>query len=274
MKQKNNFLPTIGNMVFTIVVVSIALLTQHTWASRSAVNATIIPYQGYLTDANGNPLNGSHTITLALYDSPTGGSLIWGPEQHPDVVVTNGTFDLDLGSRTSGGISPEHGYLEIEINGQSLTPREQLFSNKTSQIVAMEDCRNGSCANVTENYIRGWHPVKGTAIDDDLEILVTVQPEENITVNMTARALTSVEMWRWCGVRVMKAEDRTQVEFIHLQGSGAMTTDFGCSGTYTLRNLPAGNYFIRGEMFFENHNASSSETWLWAYERQITARKE
>ena len=56
-----------------------------------------INYQGYLTDAEGNPLNGSVSMTFRLYDNLTGGTLLWveGPSS---VTVKEGVFNVVLGS--------------------------------------------------------------------------------------------------------------------------------------------------------------------------------
>ena len=142
--QKNRtwqrWLPTPGTVIFTLlmfIIIGPAAFGMPSFRSDATSNtqANLIPYQGYLTDANGNPRNGLHTITLALYDAPTGGTLLWGPETHSNVMITEGTFDLNLGSLTSGGvpiaISRESSYLEIKVNNDTLTPRELLFPQAT-----------------------------------------------------------------------------------------------------------------------------------------------
>ena len=56
-----------------------------------------INYQGYLTDAGGNPLNDRVEMTFRMYNAPSGGSLLWweGPSA---VTVTEGVFNVVLGS--------------------------------------------------------------------------------------------------------------------------------------------------------------------------------
>ena len=134
------WLPTPGTVIFTLlmfIIIGPAAFGMPSFRSDATSNtqANLIPYQGYLTDANGNPGNGLHTITLALYDAPTGGTLLWGPETHSNVTITEGTFDLNLGSLTSGGvpiaISRESSYLEIKVNNDTLSPRELLFPQAT-----------------------------------------------------------------------------------------------------------------------------------------------
>ncbi len=95
-------------------------------------SATTVNYQGRLADPAGNPKNGTFGMTFALYDAPTGGNLVWGPESHAAVPVSNGLFSVGLGSQTAGGIptSAWNGdrYLEITVGGETLAPRELIRS--------------------------------------------------------------------------------------------------------------------------------------------------
>jgi hypothetical protein len=71
-------------------------------------------------------------MTFALYDAATDGSLVWGPEEHTAVEVSDGLFSVGLGSKTSGGIPTTtwngDRYLEITVSGETLAPRELLRS--------------------------------------------------------------------------------------------------------------------------------------------------
>jgi hypothetical protein len=95
-------------------------------------SATTINYQGHLADAAGNPKNGTFSMQFALYDDPTAGYLIWGPEEHGTVKVSDGLFSVGLGSETTGGIptSVWNGdrYLEITVDDEVLSPRELIRS--------------------------------------------------------------------------------------------------------------------------------------------------
>jgi hypothetical protein len=71
-------------------------------------------------------------MSFALYDAAEDGTLIWGPENHTAVPVSEGLFSVGLGSQTSGGIptSVWNGdrYLEITVGGETLSPRELIRS--------------------------------------------------------------------------------------------------------------------------------------------------
>ncbi|MEA3341068.1 MAG: hypothetical protein U9R15_13980 [Chloroflexota bacterium] len=71
-------------------------------------------------------------MTFALYDAATDGSMVWGPENHAAVPVSDGLFNVGLGSQTSGGIPTTtwngDRYLEIAVGGETLSPRELIRS--------------------------------------------------------------------------------------------------------------------------------------------------
>jgi hypothetical protein len=73
----------------TLLLVLILALTANVWAEPllGATNipgpsATTVNYQGRLADDAGTPLDGSYGMSFALYDAPTAGNLVWGPEAH------------------------------------------------------------------------------------------------------------------------------------------------------------------------------------------------
>jgi hypothetical protein len=122
-----------------LLVIALLALTTSVWArplleaaNTPGPNATTINYQGRLADAAGTPLSGSYAMTFALWDAPSGGNLVWGPESHAAVPVSEGLFSVGLGSLTPGGIptSAWNGdrYLEITVGGETLSPRELIRS--------------------------------------------------------------------------------------------------------------------------------------------------
>ncbi len=131
------WLPTPGNVIFTLLAIGLLIMTQSVWSAPSLANipgpsATTVNYQGRLADSNGNPLSGSYNLQFAIYDAPTAGNRVWAPENHLGVSVTDGLFSVDLGSQTTGGIPTStwdgDRYLEITVNGEPLTPRELIRS--------------------------------------------------------------------------------------------------------------------------------------------------
>jgi hypothetical protein len=123
----------------TLLLVAVLILTQRVWArpllgpaGAPGPSATTVNYQGRLANSSGDPLDGTYGMSFSLWDASTGGSLVWGPESHSAVPVSDGLFSVGLGSQTSGGIptSTWNGdrYLEITVRGETLSPRELLRS--------------------------------------------------------------------------------------------------------------------------------------------------
>lgn len=79
------FIITLAAMLISLFLISTTL----------AQDSLLINYQGYLTDAAGDPITGNRSITFTIYD-PEGVSL-WS-EEHSSVPVINGFFNVTLGS--------------------------------------------------------------------------------------------------------------------------------------------------------------------------------
>ncbi|MBK7919771.1 MAG: hypothetical protein IPJ94_26640 [Chloroflexi bacterium] len=129
------FLPNGG----TLLIVLLLILTQQVWANNGpeSVNtpgpsATTVNYQGRLAAPDGTPKNGTFGMSFAIWDAASGGNVVWGAESHAAVPVTDGLFNVGLGSQTSGGIPTTvwngDRYLEIAVGGETLTPRELIRS--------------------------------------------------------------------------------------------------------------------------------------------------
>ena len=97
--------------------------------SASAV-PELINYQGYLTDAGGNPVNGDVAITFRIWDAEVGGTELWS-EPHAAVTVTEGVFNVMLGSSVpiTAGILGGNCYLGMTIGTDSeMVPRMKVTS--------------------------------------------------------------------------------------------------------------------------------------------------
>ena len=145
-RLSRHLIPNVG----TIVIVALLLFAYHAWAAPSAapqvapasqVNTGMLSYQGYLTDASGEPLTGDVDITFRLYDAPSGGAALW-TEVHTNanaVPVADGLFNVMLGSLTpisstvwSSGTS----YLGVQVgNDAEMSPREAIGNVPTAMTV-------------------------------------------------------------------------------------------------------------------------------------------
>jgi hypothetical protein len=124
-----------------------------------------VAYQGRLTDAAGVPLPGPVAVALHLHDTEGPGGTPLYSEDHAAVALdANGVFQVWLGEGTPSTGTYETAlfentprYLEVVVNGATLTPRQLLGSVPTARVSEtlappatasrFEDCGNGTVAD-------------------------------------------------------------------------------------------------------------------------------
>src|SRR5437899_3147847 len=91
-------------------------------------------YQGVLTDNTGAIVpDGGHNFSFSIFNVPTGGSALWGPEVYTGLMVTRGGFSVALGSVTPLTLLfDQQYYLDITVDGSPLSPRVMLTSSPYS----------------------------------------------------------------------------------------------------------------------------------------------
>jgi len=105
-----SWLPSRGNIVFTLLIVAILFIVQSAGAfggfrspmAEPAGSGGLIAYQGRLADTAGNPLTDTFPMIFRLYNQSSGGIPLWeenwnGPNS---VAVSDGLFNVMLGSLT------------------------------------------------------------------------------------------------------------------------------------------------------------------------------
>ena len=80
------------------VLCALSILLMGIGASQAQV-PQLINYQGYLTDSEGDPINGAHSMEFKIYSVATGGTALWS-EMQGTLTVTEGYFNVILGSDT------------------------------------------------------------------------------------------------------------------------------------------------------------------------------
>ncbi|MFQ6100813.1 MAG: hypothetical protein ACE5OS_06210 [Anaerolineae bacterium] len=86
-----------------------------------------IPIQGRLTDAGGNPLNGTYSMRFRLYDAATGGTALC--EDTNSVEVENGLFYSEIwGNCGSDDMNGRQLYLGIKVGTDpEMTDRQAIY---------------------------------------------------------------------------------------------------------------------------------------------------
>jgi len=117
------------NSPLTRILTACVLLALALAASR--VTAAVPPltnYQGYLTDATGQPISGSKPMTFGLYADSTGGSALWS-ESYESVFVAAGVFNVLLGTVTPLPSSVFTGaklWLQTQVETVTIQPRRPI----------------------------------------------------------------------------------------------------------------------------------------------------
>lgn len=136
--ESRNFLSGVGVLVLLVMIGAGSV-----WAQ--APNS--ISYSGLLTNAQGEPREGSFPLTFRIYDNPVGG-LPLHVQAIPTVVVRKGQFNVLLGPFADNVFLQGSGsrYVEVQLgNDPPLLPRQQLTSVPFAQRVAsIEGVRGGS----------------------------------------------------------------------------------------------------------------------------------
>jgi len=143
-------------MLLLVAVLAIAG-TQVAWGdSPSTLN-----YQGVLTDNNGVVVpNGDYSLTFRLYDSDSGGTLLW--EETQLVTVTSGRFDVILGKSISlDGLGFDEPYwLAIKVGTDpEMTERIELtsvaysfFSKSVGNSCGLANATASGAINLSDMY--------------------------------------------------------------------------------------------------------------------------
>lgn len=125
-----------------LLIIAIILALSKGFAQAQSV-PQLINYQGKLTDGAGKPLpEPEYELKFSIYDAPTGGTLLWGPQTISDVPVVNGHFNVFLGPQDDSGDSlleafgtTSEVFLEITVGaGSSLAPRQQVLASPYAMV--------------------------------------------------------------------------------------------------------------------------------------------
>ena len=112
--------------ILLLLVLSLVLLP----ISASAGVPGTMTYQGVLTDAQGNPVNGQRQITFSIYNTPSGGTPLWS--ESLNVQIDDGLFTALLGKSTPltpGLVNGSPLYLGVKVGADvEMGPRQELTS--------------------------------------------------------------------------------------------------------------------------------------------------
>jgi len=126
-------------VIFSVVFLALA-------SNATADVPTLMQYQGYLSDAEGEALDDTLSMMFTIYDDPYAGAPWWS-ETQPEVVVSNGLFNVLLGSVvpiTDIVFADTARWLGITVDPDpEIVPRTRLVTVPYAFRVATVDLANG-----------------------------------------------------------------------------------------------------------------------------------
>jgi uncharacterized repeat protein (TIGR02543 family) len=99
-------------------------------AALATAAPAVVSHQGFLTDAAGQPLNGTAALSFSVFAAASGGAALW-TETRAAVPVVDGVYSVELGAITPFPSTLWDGsdrWLEVTANGETLTPRQRVTS--------------------------------------------------------------------------------------------------------------------------------------------------
>lgn len=137
-----------------------------------AVVPSTINYQGRLTDDGGNPIDTTVDMTFSICTDSTGGLCIWGETQE-DVVVTDGLFNIKLGSDsalTDKVFDGNNRWLHVKVGIQSIEPSIELITTPYAFRVSTIDGATGG--NISGDIKVDGHVGIGTESSDSCVLFI------------------------------------------------------------------------------------------------------
>lgn len=206
-------------------------------ANENAISsvANVINYQGYLTDDQGAPYDGSADVRFTLYDTAEGGASLW-TETHIGVPVTNGYFNVLMGSQDP--LLPSHfsgdtRYLQLGVDTSQSGVFTELPRQRMAAVPYALQAGSAPWSGLTDVPL-GFADGVDDAGANYAGIVVVAKSGGHYSSIMNAmNAITPTDESRYL-IYVAPGTYQEQVtikEYVHLKGAGVHLTRI--EGSYT-----------------------------------------
>lgn len=151
----------------------------------------LLQYNGRLTDATGNPLNGAQTVTFTIYADSLGVTQLWTETR--SVTTVNGLFALTLGTGTVIGASVFDGsprFLGIKVapDAVDLLPRQRISSSAYALRSGFAEAIASGTGTVLMKKVTG---TTGATQGDQVAIATGVAPDKILSITVMVSYLTN-----------------------------------------------------------------------------------
>ncbi len=160
-------------MVFLLVLVT--LLTSFVVSKDD-----LLALQGNVLEGGSNLDLGN--LTVLIYDSPTGGNLIYNSSNEFNGAVSSGKYDILLGDNDSNPLSLNYGeyyYIEMFVNGEDLDfggEERQVFQSSIGNVSALEISVSDNAGYYNSTNAEGIFQEIGGQLNTQ-----TINPQTNAT---------------------------------------------------------------------------------------------
>lgn len=121
------------NIKYSFIVAVVLIVLKFDMNLFAQIPSTM-NYQGFLTDNNEVPIDGSRNLKFEIYSVLIGGSVLWS-ESHFGVAISGGSFSVVLGSSSplpQDIFESQQRFLQVEVNSTILSPRQPFTSSAYS----------------------------------------------------------------------------------------------------------------------------------------------
>jgi hypothetical protein len=219
-----------------LIILAVMFIAATAFAVPQTIN-----YQGYLEDAVGTPVNATVSMDFAIYNVPTGGTLLW-TETQGSVTVTEGAFSVTLGINNAIDLPFDvQYYLGVNVNSDGeMTPRAELTSVPYAMRAKEVDIVNAASHNHDADYVN----VAGDSMSGSLTVSTTSGSAVygyNTGIGMAGRFITS------------NASNTGNALRVETDGIGdavyGYTSGTGRAGYFRINNTGNASPALQGETF-------------------------
>jgi microcystin-dependent protein len=150
--------------VFPLALLALGVMAYLVLERHSHADTRLLPFQGRLSDANGNPIpDGARVVQFKIYDAPVGGRVVWNGEVQK-LTVNGGLVSTLLGTKAdlSRVDFDRDLYLELTIDANDdgqIGPADPPLLPRQS-IVPAVFAKESANSRLLDGY--DWAPLFGT----------------------------------------------------------------------------------------------------------------